>query len=813
MNVELRTNDATAVVMHEEASHLAPADAGGDVHAITSIFHGLSFQSLVTTVQARAQRSYAWAREIGVVDNSLVLVMKAVNAIAGCCYKPFSDEALKTLKQKEREEDIKRMQRALGAHSVCPSFCEVTAQLIEEVVQHKIGEKLDGAPGVVEDYMRYKMRLTAPYGLGWGGEYVHYQVDKRTGCRSALSDSRVGKALQRWYCAIRTYVAHKALARTNMDVFLNFEHILLKTCCEVGEAQKAALEEAKSLSASGKPATNKTIAFALQSLASIMAKQNDFEAYLEQMKKPPEPLGADDALILSLVWHKKHNALPRGLPDPTKVRLTAATLSGHLQKALHDYISEEVVGRLLESKVSPKGLSGILYFLELKDLLKEIATTGAIEGVLEQLLNPDLFALAVLTGAGVETMELEPDKFGLKTRESVLKTGRKILKYSLDPRSDSASIIKIFEKAELKNAPGNDEGIIQRQRAKAELQVLVSGMIRKVFDKSDKQPGSSGFSNTLHQLPVVGSATRGLNFLINSAIYAWQYYANEAQKGDTSFFGWMTTNLSGDPLFNHLAERIIALIYHPSWRIILLQLIDALVLSVAGDKDGGETEEEMRANFKVIASFLFAHVAPDSLRSEVGAVATYFTGDKAFEVFKTHVDKPAEIPLVERSVPFLMPTVKEYLLFVRLTEFFRMQGVHFEGDAKFWECYIREYLNQCVLAAAPMGSMTASPLRAGGEGLVREQTVREKKVDELLALSASELRAILAKVVPRSVPVSTTPAAPSEFIVNISGGPGTTKKRKVRIVRPAEEASVKGSFEGVVINEDYQGNQEGAGNN
>lgn len=783
--------------------------ASEEVHTLTGLFQRLNLQLLASTVRHGVERSYAWVREFGVVDNSLVLLMKSVNAVTGPCYKLFNDESLKTLKQKEREEESKRMRLALGTESVCPPFCEMTARLIEEVVQHKVAEKLEGVPGAVEAYAHYKMRVSLPFGLGWGGDYVYWQVDRRTGCRNALSDSRVGRALQRWYCAIRTYVAHKALGKPNMDVFLNFEHMLLKACCELGEAQKKALEEAKSLSLAGKPATNKTVAFALQSLAAIMARQSEFEAYLEGMKKAG-PLHYDDAVILSLDWHKKHNMLPKGLPDPAKVRLTAANLAECLRAALHAYVSEEVVERMLASKVSPKGLSGILYFLELKDLLKEIATAGAIEGVLEQLLNPDLFALAVLTGAGVETMELEPDKFGLKTRDMVLKVGRKILRASFDSRSDSASLIHIFEKSELKNGPGNAEGIIQRQNAKAQLQVLIAGMIRRVFDKSDKQASGNTFRDTLHQLPAVGTVTRGVNFLINGAIYTWQYFANEAQKGDVTFLGWMTTNLSGDPLFNHLAERIITLIYHPSWRVILLQLIDAVVQSVAGERDGGESEEEMRANFKVIASFLFAHVAPDSLRSEVGAVATYFTGDKAFDAFKVQVDKPAETSFVERGVPFLMPTIKEYLLFVRLTESFRMQGVHFEGDAKFWECYVREYLNQCVLASQPPdNALKVSPMRAGVDEQLREQNVREKKVDELLSLSLPELRALLAKIVPRSAP-SVAAAGSAVEVSQVGAG----AKRRIRLVRPREApVVVKGSFDGVVIDEDYQGSQEKKGDN
>lgn len=693
-----------------------PVEAHTEVHALTALFQGLSLQ-----------KAYESVRQLGVVDNSVVLVKKVVNAAMCCTAKPFSGDDLKTLKQLAREQEIRNLQGCFATESAVPGFCKMTAELTESIVRLKIAEKLEGLPKVAEDYGHYKMRLVVPYGLGWGGEYAYRQVDRRTGCRGALLDSKIGKALQRWYCAIRTYLANKSLTHENVGMFINIEHMLLKGCLELQEAQKADVAQAAALEKVGVPVHNKTLVALLQSLAIVMGSQPQFEEYLERMRKSGT-ISSDEALILSIEWHQKNGVLPRGIPDPTHVKLTPGVLYGELAKALHSYVSEEVLGRVLERKANPGGLSWLLYYLEVKDLLKDIGATAIVENVLEQLLNPDLLALTVLTGAGVETMDLEPDKFGLDTRKMVLKTGRKILERALDARTESSELIGIFEKSKLKNAPGNSEAIRQKQETKAQFKLLLSQMIRKAF-KDDKQAGAKGgFNETLKQLPVVGSVTKGLTLLVNGMVLTWKYLSSDASSESGSFVGLMAKGLSGDPLFDLLAERIIELIYHPSWRIILMHLVDAIVQSMAGEFDTPEAEAKMQANFKTITSFLFTRVAPDALKHELSWLATRFTGDMAFAVVQGYVNKPADGAVLEKVLPIVQPTISEAQLYVRVTDSFRAKGVSFEGDAQFWQCYVREYLNRCVEA------------EAGVEG------VRDKRVDELLKKDVKGFWGQLSKV-------------------------------------------------------------------
>ncbi len=138
------------------------------------------------------------------------------------------------------------------------------------------------------------------------------------------------------------------------------------------------------------------------------------------------------------------------------------------------------------------------------------------------------------------------------------------------------------------------------------------------------------------------------------------------------------------------------LIYHPAWRIFLLQALHTTIEEEVFDKKTKTTEREVQQNFETIAHFFFSHLAPPSMQQTVGNWATYFTGEQAFQKFKAAVTRRPQESMLEKRLPLIQSVVEEYLLYVRLTRIMRNLGVEVEGDSKFWEFYIREYLNKYV---------------------------------------------------------------------------------------------------------------------
>ena len=68
------------------------------------------------------------------------------------------------------------------------------------------------------------------------------------------------------------------------------------------------------------------------------------------------------------------------------------------------------------------------------------------------------------------------------------------------------------------------------------------------------------------------------------------------------------------------------------------------------------------------------------------------------ESFKRKFNTPSEKGLFsnESLLDSLSSTVKEYMLYVRMQQIFRLYGVNFEGDSDFWGMLIRGCLNLYV---------------------------------------------------------------------------------------------------------------------
>ncbi len=672
------------------------------------------------------------ARGYSFIDTPYILMLRAINAVAKVISSPlFSSDTLLTRKQKERIEDTERMRSQLAAKQVSLKFCEITGRYIDELIPAIVAEKLSIVPSKAEKLGYYNIGIRVPYGLGYLIRYVNYQVDLRTGYRAAVIDSIFGRTFHRIYCGLRAYIAQRVLDKSITSLWGDSEHLLLSLCSKIDTIEKAnALGDSKKVS-KGALETPKKVAIVLESLACALSQSSEVEAYIKET-------GADqdshDAFIARLAWHQKKRTLPPGVPDPSKEPLTRKNLPEKLDEALYSYLSE-LSDRLLSAHVPPrmkKGFFGFLYWLEGKEFLKEIMTYGSVEFGLKQLIDPDFFTLIVLTSVGLETMELEPDKFGRNTRAPIFKTAQRMVIEVLKRTVDADAILKIFGDSRLAEAPGSLDAILQRTEAKALLKTFISRAIHEAIkgnSPDSKDSGLKAIRKSASQVPVFGLAAQSLDLLIRGTVLSLQYVSGGA-RGRESFFVWMAKNITGTNLCDYLAERIIALIYHPSWRITLLHLLDGMVSSLGVAEHAVDvSEEEVFENFSKVTSFLFEHVTGDGFMGNVGEWANYFTGDQAFEAFREAV-QPSGDSMLDKGLPVLLPAVKEYILYGRVADFFRRQTIGFDGDTKFWECFVREYLNQIVAS-----SMAEEVFDAFSQAQAQVRAkIRQKVVDDFVEL-------------------------------------------------------------------------------
>ena len=101
----------------------------------------------------------------------------------------------------------------------------------------------------------------------------------------------------------------------------------------------------------------------------------------------------------------------------------------------------------------------------------------------------------------------------------------------------------------------------------------------------------------------------------------------------------------------------------------------------------------------------------------------------------TKLLQPSTNPILEQGLEALLPTIKELLLYSRVVDGFRKESIHFDGDNKFWELYLRETLNQLVAKEAQERFPNAHR-----PSLIELTAIRNEFVDHLLSLDTQGLR-------------------------------------------------------------------------
>jgi hypothetical protein len=540
-------------------------------------------------------------------------------------------------------------------------------------------------------------------------------VIKHKNYKKEIVTSKIGRMAQSVFSTVKTNLAHKAFGKSALNYVIDFEHILLQTCLYLANPETP-------------PETEKWMRIIIRSLAKSSSQQAQIDDFLQRLQLD----SPEDKFIARLTWHKQNGTLPGGLPDPKQERLNRQNLEEKLDQALYNFLNSHM-DKLLKFVISndfKKGFLGFLYFLEGKDLISETFAYLIAEFGIKQIVDPHLFALAILQNSGIEVMDYELSGFGRGERNLILETGKKMI-VKVRAKAPPLEIIDIFNQTHLKQTPGGFEEILQKKDVKKELQDCIASIVYTMIKSDEEFQNPSGLLKTARQkaqqLPIIGGATLTLHLLISGTFFSLDYlYRNKANQ-NVPYFTWMFKKFSGKNFSQYVAERIVSLIYHPSWRITLMQLIEVSMNTV-------ENEPIKKEEWQKIVGFLFQHFTESTPVSLPKSITDYYTFESMIhQLFET--SGSSNTTPLEKGIKNLTPTIKELLLYTRVIDSFRVKGICFDGDAKFWEHFIREYLNSHIASYSKDKALNLEELTE----------FRTFLVDQLLSLDPALLYESLSK--------------------------------------------------------------------
>lgn len=630
---------------------------------------------------------------------------------------------LLTAAQQKRNAEVLQMKAKLQGREAVIQACEQLARFLNEFVPRKVGEELSVLPEALE--------RQALFWSGLGIRYINYQLNEKTGYRDAALNSNLSRVFQSFYCGMRTRIVYLGLAQSNLDVVVNFEHVLLKMFAKLGS-------EAKSANA------GRILEKILHIVATALASQPEIEKRI----KEDEAQGPAEALIVRLTVEKEKGRLPQGLPDVSKqnVRLTDRDLYAQLEATRFEFV-RQIVSQLLD-RFSPQdvkeGVLWCLYELEGKKSMREILTYIIVKFGIEQIIDPHRLAIAVLAAVNKDPANYEEDGFGLETQTKVMDTGIKMVRESIQSNYDWSKVRLIFEESGMKVNPGNETLILQRKKAKAALTKYIYDIIRAQVGKTESTDQSASYFKMIREkvsrVPIFGIPVLGFHAVVNGTLYSLNYLFRDTSESKTTFFAWMMKNFTGSDFCMFLAERIVALIYHPSWHVTFHQVVGVIVREFFAPDTADKTEVDVKDCFAKIIGFVISHLTEGQtipFRGNIGEWVKRFSADAAVDLFKKMQTPQEGPPVLDTLMSAFVPLIRELLLYTRVLDTFRKESVTFEGDGKFWECYAREFLNRHVAHHFKCQPNTS---------LADITKKRDELVEELLALSPDALKLRLSKV-------------------------------------------------------------------
>jgi hypothetical protein len=674
-----------------------------------------------------------YLRRFAPIDYTYTTCKRAVNKVSQVAtgVELFNSEELKTNNQLQKEREVSEMGEELGKKTVYPQFCSETAKLVDDLFPKLIGMQMIHIPRIAEQSFFYTLWL--PY------RYLNHQIDRRTDYRKAMLDSGVFKSMSRWYWFLTSNFSNSLLCKNNVSPILNFEHVLLKICMKV----KPKVE-------GGEQGTT-LIDVVIASVAKSIEKLQECDEYLETLDFDSRR----EKFIERLEWHRKDQSLPPGVPNPRKVPLNVSNLEEKLDKAMYEYLDE--ISTMILDELAPKSFKNkfvhLVYWLEGKNGLVKLLSFLIGELGVKQVSDPHLFALAILTALGIEVADFELDGFGRDKMETIFKAGEKMIKHSLEEGISSSVVVDDFVNTGLKHSPESVEGIRQKKEAREQLEKV---LCRLLYDgiKPESYRYSGGlkdFRKMMQKVPILGMATVLGNALYSTLHLSVAYYFRSKDQSQDTLSTYMFKSLWGKDYTKTLTRKTMELIYHPAWRLVALQLVHDVTNHLFNRAKEVHQVEQKSTNdhIRTVASFVFRHYTAEATVS-LESLFSLLLSDEMIGSLKEMFSSPGK-PFLETAMESILPTINEITLFIRVGEGFRKDAVYFDGDAKFWELYVREYLNRAVVV-----EVRKRYSRNERPNLEVLTSIRDEIVKQMLDMDITEVRKKLISL-PKKIEINKKP--------------------------------------------------------
>lgn len=693
-------------------------------------------------------------RRCAPIDYIYITCKRTLNKVSQWAthYELFASEELKTHSQREKEQKIEEMRLVMGEDSPYARFSRETAKLVNDLFPKIISQQMSSIPLMAESSFMY--RLWLPY------RYLNYQFDRRTNYRDRVLQLSLARIAERWYTYATTNFAHALLSKENIDPILNFEYVFAKICEKLkphirGEVVRDGIKMSDVILGS--------FARSIELLQKCDIHSQDFCLQ-------------SDAMIARLGWYKKNNALPPGVPDPEdeRVRLNSSNLEQELDSALYNYLeslSIDILDKMIPKNYDNPFLDFIyslgvenafnnsflyfLYWLEGKEILMKLLSYLIAELGVKQVSDPHQLAIAILTALGRESADFEIDGFGRGKMNTIFETGEKMIRRHLAEKGNApADVIGEFLQVNLKHRPENMEGGEQRKEAKEILAIALRDLLYDAIkpEAYRHQGGLKDIRKMVQQVPFLGGATILLNTLYSTFHFSFAYYfmsKEQKEQSQDSCIAYVLKNIWGMDYTEKLSNKTVALLYHPAWRLVVLQLIHDVTSHIFKKPQEPNEKKELpkQANesstndhLRIIATFIFKHYTDDVigniadwLKIPLDSVVGYVLSDEVIDSWRKNLSAP-EKPFLENGMESGIPSINETDLYLRVAGSFHREWIFFKGDSKFWELFVREYLNRAT-------RITAKNLDGSTHACARDLAeVRSKLVQEMLNMEIAELR-------------------------------------------------------------------------
>ena len=200
----------------------------------------------------------------------------------------------------------------------------------------------------------------------------------------------------------------------------------------------------------------------------------------------------------------------------------------------------------------------------------------------------------------------------------------------------------------------------------------------------------------------------------------------------------MLSQFAGKSWGEFVADKIVELIYHPSWRITLLQLIKDIIPVLAQPPQiaGIQSDEKIqlvRDKLREVAQFLFDHFTQGlklPFQDKSGALIDHLAGEALYTQFIKYT-QPPDPSFLEKALNPLIPVMDELLLEIKWIDAFRKESICFEGDRLFWKNYLKMALDHLVAISSEENPVHCRERLVKELFVCDEQTMRRRLLDEI----------------------------------------------------------------------------------